>query len=261
MPEEPRNSKFRQILGLNFFHGTAAEAADIMQQGGLLVVPAAPALKNLPLDREYRNALLNADLAITDSGFMVLLWNLLQGDSIRRLSGLEYMRELVKRPDFQRRGEVFWIMASMAGAVKNIAWLKTQGIHLGQHDYYVAPAYNDRIEDRELLRQIREQRPRHVIVTLGGGIQERLGFYLKNNLDYAVAVHCTGAAISFLSGDQVRIPSWADRFYLGWLFRCLAEPKRYGPRYWGARRLVPLMVQYRDRMPELQEPASKRPAA
>ena len=53
--------------------------------------------------------------------------------------------------------------------------------------YYVAPAYNFRIEDREILGQSREQRPKHVIVTLGGGIQERLGFYLKSNLDYAVA--------------------------------------------------------------------------
>jgi UDP-N-acetyl-D-mannosaminuronic acid transferase (WecB/TagA/CpsF family) len=232
-----------------------------MQQGGLLVVPAAPALKNLPFDREYRNALLNSDLAITDSGFMLLLWNFLHRDSIRRLSGLEYMRELIKRAGFRRRGEVFWVMASIEGAVSSIAWLETQGIHLGEDDYYVAPAYNFRIEDREILGQSREQRPKHVIVTLGGGIQERLGFYLKSNLDYAVAVHCTGAAISFVSGDQDHIPPWADRFYLGWLFRCGAEPRRYGPRYWSARHLVPLMVRHRDRMPELHASASNRPAA
>jgi UDP-N-acetyl-D-mannosaminuronic acid transferase (WecB/TagA/CpsF family) len=261
MPEKVSNSNFRQILGLEFFCGSAAEAADIMQGGGLLVVPAAPALRNLPHDLEYRKALLSADLAIPDSGFMVLLWNLLQRDSIRRLSGLEYMRELIKRPDFRRPGEAFWIMASTESAAKNVSWLQTQGMQLAKDDYYVAPAYGHAIEDQKLLTRLRECRARHVVVTLGGGTQERLGLYIKRNLGYAAAVHCTGAAISFLSGDQVYISPWADKFYLGWLFRCLADPKRYGPRYWDARHLLPLLIRYRERLPELQASASYSQAA
>jgi hypothetical protein len=38
-----------KILGIDFFQGTAAEAVDRMgAEGGLLVVPAAPALKDMP---------------------------------------------------------------------------------------------------------------------------------------------------------------------------------------------------------------------
>ena len=192
------DSKFRQILGVNFFHGSASEAVDILQQGGLLVAPAAPALKNLPRDPEYREALLNADLVITDSAFMVVLWNILQRDSIRRLSGLEYMRELVRRPGFCRNGETFWIMASRASATKNIVWLRAQGLEVGEDDYYVAPIYASPIEDRELLDRLREHRPKQIVVTIGGGTQEHLGLYLKVNLNYPVAVHCIGAAIAFL---------------------------------------------------------------
>jgi N-acetylglucosaminyldiphosphoundecaprenol N-acetyl-beta-D-mannosaminyltransferase len=255
------NPKFRQILGLNFFHGSAAEAVDMMQRGGLLVVPAAPALRNLASEPEYRAALLSADLVITDSGLMVLLWNFLQRDSIRRLSGLKYMRELIQRPEFRRRGETFWIMASPLAAAQNLSWLRAQGVEVGEGDAYVAPVYGHRVEDRELLSRLRERHPKHVIVTLGGGTQERLGVYLKNNLDYAAAIHCTGAAIAFLSGDQVRVPVWADRLYLAWLLRCLADPRRYGPRYWEARNLVPIMIRYRERLPELESvPASRRAA-
>ena len=65
-------------------------------------------------------------------------------------------------------------------------------------------------------------------------------------------IHCIGAAIAFLSGDQVNIPVWGDRFYLGWLLRCLSDPKRYIPRYWDARKLIALMVRYRDRLPDLR---------
>jgi UDP-N-acetyl-D-mannosaminuronic acid transferase (WecB/TagA/CpsF family) len=233
----------------------------MMERGGLLVVPAAPALKNLPYDAEYREALLNADLVITDSSFMVIVWNLIQRDVVGRLSGLTYTRELIKRPDFRQEGQTFWIMPSAPAAARNVAWLRTQGVHLAEDDCYVAPTYGYQIDDGDLLNRLRERRPRHVIVTLGGGTQERLGLYLKRNLDYAVAIHCTGAAISFLSGDQVHIPCWADKFYLGWLFRTLADPKRYGPRYWDARRLAIILIRYRERLPEVQLSASHGQAA
>ena len=87
---------------------------------------------------------------------------------------------------------------------------------------------------------------------IGGGNQERLGLYLKRNLSYLPAIHCIGAAIAFLSGDQVHIPVWADKFYLGWLFRSLSEPKRFIPRYWAAFRLFPLMLRNRANLPALR---------
>jgi UDP-N-acetyl-D-mannosaminuronic acid transferase (WecB/TagA/CpsF family) len=88
-------------------------------------------------------------------------------------------------------------------------------------------------------------------VTLGGGTQERLGLYLRSELDCKPSIHCIGAAIAFLSGDQVQIPRWADRMYLGWLFRCLSDPRRYMPRYWDARKLFSLMVRYGSSLPEV----------
>ena len=63
---------YRRILGVRFFVGDAAKAVAIGARGGLVVVPAAPALMELRRDSEYRQALLAADLAITDSGFLVL---------------------------------------------------------------------------------------------------------------------------------------------------------------------------------------------
>jgi len=247
-----QNPEFRQILGVKFFVGRAQRAIDLLAQGGLLVVPAAPALKNLSIDSAYREALLQADLAIADSSLMVMLWNLIQKDNVRRLSGLEYLAELLTRSDVREPTGTFWIMASEASAATNLAWLRQQGIEALHEDVYLAPMYRDKIEDEALLRTIRERRPRHIIVTLGGGTQEKLGLYLKQNLQPAPAIHCIGAAIAFLSGDQVHIPMWADRFYLGWLFRCLSEPRRYVPRYWSARALVSLILRYRDRPPVAQ---------
>jgi N-acetylglucosaminyldiphosphoundecaprenol N-acetyl-beta-D-mannosaminyltransferase len=247
-----RGAEFRQILGVRFFVGGAQRAIDLLAKGGLLVVPAAPALKNLSRDLAYREALLQSDLAITDSSLMVMIWNFTQKDNIRRLSGLEYLSELLSRPEVRGIGGAFWIMAGQESATTNLAWLRQQGIEVLPEDVYLAPIYHGVIDDEPLLRAIRDRRPRHVIITLGGGTQERLGFYLKKNLHPLPAIHCIGAAIAFLSGDQVHIPMWADRLYLGWLFRCLSEPSRYVPRYWSARKLISLLLRYRERLPVSQ---------
>ena len=248
-PAQP--GSFRRILGIEFFDGTAVQAVDQLQSGGLLVVPAAPALKDLDRNAEYRDALLHADLAIADSAFMVMIWNRLKKDHLRRLSGLEYLAELLTRPDVREQGNTVWIMAGHTSSARNREWLATKGITLPEDCIYLAPLYGPKIEDLELLSSLRRTRPAHIVITIGGGNQERLGLYLKRNLDYLPAIHCIGAAIAFLSGDQVRIPMWADRFYLGWLFRSISEPQRYLPRYWDARKLLVLMRRYGSELPPL----------
>ena len=77
---------------------------------------------------------------------------------------------------------------------------------------------------------------------------------LKRECDFRPSIHCIGAAIGFLTGNQVRIPGWADRLFLGWLFRCLSEPGKFVPRYWKACKLVPLMIRYRAEPPTPQYP-------
>jgi UDP-N-acetyl-D-mannosaminuronic acid transferase (WecB/TagA/CpsF family) len=245
--------EFVTILGVRFFNGSVEDAVERMERGGVLVVPAAPALKDIDRNAGYRDALLNADLCLTDSAFMVLIWNRISKQKVHRLSGLKYLRELLRREDARAPGNAIWIMASPVSAEKNLAWLREQGIEAPLECVYLAPIYGNEIEDAALLDLLERLKPKHVVVTVGGGTQERLGLYLKRRLSYRASIHCIGAAIAFLSGDQVGIPVWADRFYLGWLFRTLADPKRFGPRYWEARKLLKLMLRYRERLPELIE--------
>jgi UDP-N-acetyl-D-mannosaminuronic acid transferase (WecB/TagA/CpsF family) len=240
------------ILGIPFFRGTAQEAVGRMMRGGLLVVPAAPALREMERDPLYSEALVEADLAIPDSAFMVALWNLLQHDLLKRVSGLEYLRCLLQARAVRLPGSCVWVMPSKESAERNRSWLAKQGIDLPQDYIYVAPIYggvDETVEDPDLVEMLERLRPQHVMLTIGGGTQEKLGLYLKRQLSYQPAIHCIGAAIAFLSGDQVRIPAWADRLFLGWLFRCFYQPTRYVPRYWEARKLFSLMRRYRDRLP------------
>ncbi len=239
-----------KILGINFFVGSAKQAIAISKKGGLVVVPAAPAMVEMEVDHQYRDAVVNADLAITDSGFMVLLWNLTHKNNIKRLSGLEYLIDLLKEDCIREKGQTFFVMPTEKSKNNNLTWLNSTGMDVSDDDCYCAPMYEkNKIVDDNLLQIINDKKPAHIIVCLGGGVQEILGYYLRKNLDYKPGIHCIGAAIGFLSGDQVSIPEWADRYYIGWLFRCLSEPSKFIPRYWKAKKLIFMMLKYKDRLP------------
>lgn len=252
--------RFQSILGIRFYTGEAQGIIDLVSQGGgLLVAPAAPALKNIPHNRDYREALAAADYAIADSAFMVMIWNLIGRERITKLSGLKYLRLLVEQAHFRAEGASFWVMPSADSAAQNAGWLAGNGFALKPEHIYVAPHYGENVDDAVLLERLRVAKPRHIVICVGGGTQERLGHYLKLNLDYSPAIHCIGAAIAFLSGDQVHIPVWADTLGLGWLWRCVSNPKQNVKRYWDARHLLPLMLRYRERCPVTSLP--RRPLA
>jgi UDP-N-acetyl-D-mannosaminuronic acid transferase (WecB/TagA/CpsF family) len=250
----PNNqSAYQRILGINFFIGSAEEAVQIGLRGGLVVVPAAPALVELQTNEHYREAVFNADLAITDSGLMVLLWQMMTGKKIPRVSGLKYLKLLHEMKALQPRESVLWIMPNAAARDQNLAWLRSQGYDFTEDDCYLAPHYSTgRIVDDVLNEMANKRKPRHIVVCLGGGTQERVGLMLKRACDFKPSIHCIGAAIGFLTGNQVHIPAWADRFFLGWLFRCFSEPGKFVPRYWKACQLAPMMLRYRENPPAIK---------
>ena len=65
-----------KILGIDFFNGQVKDVVQELKSGGLMVVPAAPALITIKSDTAYYKSLLDSDVVIADSGYMVLIWNL-----------------------------------------------------------------------------------------------------------------------------------------------------------------------------------------
>lgn len=216
----------------------------------MILAPSGPGLADLPGDPAYREALENADLVLPDSGFMVLALRLLGIKRLKRLSGLKFLQALLADESFRGCGSMLWVMPNAVESEANLAWLQGMGIKLEQSDCYVAPDYAlERVEDPELKALAERMRPRFIIINIGGGVQEKLGYYLIQGLDYRPAIICTGAAIAFLTGRQADIPVWADRLYLGWILRCLRAPRVFLPRYWKARRLFFLLWKYREKSP------------
>jgi len=240
--------KFQRILGINFFIGDMPELLGLCAEGNFIVVPAAPALAELRTNQAYRESVEKSDFAITDSAFMVLLWKFFTGQTLPRISGLKLLRGLLASDELHRPGSSFWIMPSKHEMEVNLAWLNQNGHPVTPEESFVAPFYpKGAISDPSILSWIEARKPPYIIINLGGGVQERLGFYLKKNLSYQPSIICVGAAVAFLTGLQVSIPEWADAWMLGWLFRCLHAPRKFIPRYWKALGLIAIMARFRER--------------
>lgn len=248
-----------RILGVRFFNGTCDEAVSLASRGGLVLCPSGPGLAgDLLTQPAYRESLQEADLVLPDSGLMVLCHRFLTGSSMPRLSGLTFLRQILEGPLKRDRESSFWVMPTPEERDRTLSFLARQGIVVSQEDTYLAPRYGaGPLHDRELVGILKARHPKWIILGIGGGVQERLGYSLRRTLDAtpAPAILCIGAAIAFLTGGQANIPPWADRLYLGWLLRCLHRPGAFIPRYWNARHLPWLMWKYRDRLPPLREEA------
>ncbi|MBE2179859.1 MAG: WecB/TagA/CpsF family glycosyltransferase [Chthoniobacterales bacterium] len=250
-----RMNSTQRILGLPFFTGSVEEAVAEALRGALVVAPSGPnlagELRRVP---HYRRSVETADVVLTDSAVMVSVFRMATGIAVPRHSGLKFLEAILDRPELKEPGAVFWVMPTKAEGDAIAGWLRARGFPVGEDNTHVAPFYRAYpIEDPDLLARLQSARPRVVFLNLAGGKQEVLGAWLRERLDPRPGIICTGAAVAFLAGTQATIPVWADRSGLGWLMRCLSEPRKFVPRYWSALPLLGLVWRHRQHSPVKQD--------
>ena len=197
--------------------------------GGYIVAPAASALAEINKKKFYYKSLRFADAAILDSGFFCILLNLFWNIKVKKLSGYLFLKKLLETKELRNK-KFFLVNPSIKEEKINCNLLRKKKI-MNQKSY-CSPMYNlSNFRDQKLLKQINLYKPDIIIINLGGGIQEPLGLYLKNNIRKKnTFIVCTGAAIGFLTKVQAPINVFYDKFYLGWLVRLIHKPKNYFPR-------------------------------
>jgi len=232
-----------KLFDIKFVDGSFTEIKAELDKGGVMVVPAAPALATIYSDSKYYDALKSSEFAIMDSGFLCLALRFMKGYKAQKLSGLTFLRLFIEGLDTRQSGQVFLIDPSADESALNKELFSNAGIDIGENQY-VAPMYDSYdVVDDKLLSILQSKRPKYIVINLGGGIQERLGVYLKLNLKamYRPSILCTGAAIAFMTKVQAPIPKLFDDLYLGWLARCISDPATFVPRYFGGFRLIGML--------------------
>ena len=208
---------------------------------GLFVFPAGPALATIDQSKKYHESLIKADIVFFDSGFFVLLLKFLKNLSVIKFSGYRFLNLFFNYLKNNKKKSIFCIDPNSKFSKSNKNLLKSLGVQKVHN--YLAPNYNSKsLLDRKLLQKIKKVRPDFVLMNIGGGKQEILGLYLKQNLKIKTTILCTGAAISFFTKDQAPITGLIDRLYLGWFVRFIFNPLIFFKRYFYSLRLIPMVI-------------------
>ena len=217
-----------EIFGIKFENINKDKLLNPINFNGLLTFPAAPALVNIFKDKKYYLSLKNSDYVFFDSGYLCLILRIIKNIYVSKLSGFLFLKKLIQNLK-NSKFKILLVDPNLESSKKNKYFLKKK--HIRNLYNYISPIYNDNFEDKILLKKIKKINPKFIIINLGGGVQEKLGLYIKNNTKKNITIICTGAALAFLTGDQAKIPHFIDKLYLGWLFRIIFNPRLYFLRY------------------------------
>jgi UDP-N-acetyl-D-mannosaminuronic acid transferase (WecB/TagA/CpsF family) len=220
------------IFNLRFLDANIHEIYNESEKGGFMIAPSAPSLSLLKNDPAYKLAMEHSKFAIFDSSFLCLCLMVLKFTRVKKISGLRFLSYFLSKAKDFKKNSVFLIDPTTIDKLKNRALLQLHGYELIDSYQYVAPIYNKgSIIDFELLKQLEKLQPTWILINLGGGVQERLAYYIQSNISFKSSILCTGAAIAFITGEQAKISNVIDRMHLGWLARCAADCKQFVPRY------------------------------
>jgi len=208
----------------------------LILNNGLFVFPSGPGLATIDKDTVYHKSLINADYVFFDSGFFVLLLKFLKKIKVKKFSGYLFLKKLFHYLKKNPNLSILCVDPDKRKSLSNSLLLKSLGIKRAYS--YIAPKYNiKKIHDIDLLSKIELYKPDIVITNIGGGTQEILGSYIKKNTKFNIKIFCTGAAISFFTGEQAKVNETLDKIYIGWLVRIIFNPIVFLPRYLKAIRL------------------------
>ena len=232
-----------KLFDISFLNGDYHSAIEKLKKGAFMVVPSGPGLATIDKDKRYAEAVQKADFAIPDSGYMVLLLKFFKRINLNKLSGYDFLKHFFKEKI--SNNDLFLIDPNEKEKKINNLFLNEICIPIEKSYQYVAPMYSDKkIDDKLLLDKLNSisEKPKFIMINLGSGVQEPLGYYLKQNLNYNPGIICTGAAISFFTKSQANISPFIDKLGLGWLWRCISNPIVFIPRYLSAFRLFFLIL-------------------
>ena len=218
-----------EILGVPFLHETFDGTVDLLTRRVLKgekiqVVTANPEIVMMCRDNPYFMTMLqNADI-ITPDGIGIVMASRWMGQPLpERVAGFELLNGLMSRAN--ENGWKYVLLgaspASCKGAADKLKELYPDAQCVGHFDGYFSPE-----SEIQIIESIQEARPHFLFVGLGAPRQEEwIAKYLQDlPVNLAMGV---GGSFDVLSGTVKRAPKVWQKFNIEWLYRLLAQPKRW----------------------------------
>lgn len=206
-----------------------AEALETIRSGVesgrfLQVVTANPVMvfatrKDPALARVFSRA----GLVVADSAGMVLLARLKGLPVKERVAGIDLAMELARLA--AEKGWPIFLVGGKPGVAEEAAG-RLQALHPGLAISGARNGYFSVDEEKDVLGEIRDKRPRIVLVGLTAGLQEKW-IALHAEVFAGMCVLGLGGSLDVISGRLRRAPVWMRGMGLEWLFRLVQEPWRW----------------------------------
>jgi len=234
--------KILNFNGIKFYDVDYKTCLNLLnKKGGYLVIPAASSLSTIEYNKKYYLALKKSTIAIFDSGLFCLSLFLFKNIFFKKFSGYRFIKYFLIDKDVKNK-KILLLNPSAQEARYNIKYLKKKKFKFIMS--YVCPIYNEKTLSNDLLlfKKINKYKPEIIIINIGGGIQEVLALSIKNNVRLKTICICSGAALSFFTGQGARISDFIDNYYLGWFMRILKNPKIFLKRILKSITLISLVL-------------------
>jgi len=219
----------KQLLGVNI----TIDAKDVILQTiheyvlgkmksspFVVVTPNPEQLMVAQKDEVFLKLLNKADIALPDGVGIVWAMNALKRVSIQRISGVDFLSDLVRMANKNNWG--IGLVGGFQGVGKK-ALVELRSSYANLHGWAIEP---EEMDVEKLATHITDSGTKIVFVGLGAPKQEEYIDVLKKHAGRVVLM-AVGGSFDVLAGGIPRAPGWIQALGLEWLFRLIREPWRW----------------------------------
>lgn len=210
-----------KLQGYNIDSFNLNEALEyITEKRGTIVTINPEMISYGKKNSEFAAFVNNADLVIPD-GIGVEIGLKILGHSIRRIAGIEFAKELVKKFSETSRPIAF------IGAKPQIAEMAADNLRKEYNTLNACYIQNGYFKDDErVLEELKLSGAELVLIALGSPKQEFFIQRAKEMLPKSIFIGI-GGSFDVWSGTVKRAPEIYQKLGLEWLYRTVKEPKRF----------------------------------
>jgi len=147
----------------------------------------------------------------------LIKWKL--GVSVPRITGVDTMWKLLRRMESDEPIYLFGAHKEVIETVMKKAHEENPNINIVGYSH----GYNDW---EKVYEDIKNKKPRLVLVALGAGRQEKFIYHYIRKLTFGIVAIGVGGSFDVWSGKVERAPEWVQKMGLEWLWRNIKEPQR-----------------------------------
>jgi len=170
-------------------------------------------------DKEFKEVINRADLAIADGVGIIWASRLVQHSLSERIAGVDLVDEIAKLAS-QNNWSIYFL-----GAKEGIAQKAAENLKKKYKNLKIVGFESGSPHDLTIIEKIKKTKPDILLVAFGAPKQDKWIYKFKESLNVPVMMG-VGGSFDFIAKKVPRAPKWLQNIGLEWFHRLINEPWR-----------------------------------